>query len=534
MLTIAIDRVDTRYRIPASARREQARLQHIVRDGLTRTLEGAVSREGIAPGQHICIDAVRVLTTLRLREPDSTLASTIGEAVAAAIRRLLDEGSASVVRYTTRGHALIDLTASVMAGDFSRAWAWAQMGLWRSDFRLRPHDAAERILHRLALEPTLIVAVLSHVARHHRARLDDLLAHGSPRAWAAAATAAWRAAGAEMNLPDQTSARADRHAAAPVHDRRVTGVAERIVARSALLADARSAIAQLPRETFTALVGLAVLEAAPSAPRSGIDVSQVAAVVARIVAPRAATRERISEPTTERISNVNPLPADVVESHGGERVEPVEGEAATAPGPSFHEVAAAIPADRAIDSAADATPAPGVLAVRLTAPTHHGGLLYLVNVLRRMNVIDRLAQDTPWSDRGLRWLLHQLAMLLAPVSPDDPAALAFAGLPPDAESPSSLQAAPTADEVAALAQLSDAVSQALLDHLRASGGSVTADAAAVLDLVCRRDADVVADPGWIEVHFDADTVSLDVRRAGLDVNPEWVPWLGVVLRFVYA
>jgi hypothetical protein len=31
-----------------------------------------------------------------------------------------------------------------------------------------------------------------------------------------------------------------------------------------------------------------------------------------------------------------------------------------------------------------------------------------------------------------------------------------------------------------------------------------------------------------------DEVDLDVRRAGLDLDPGWVPWLGTVVRYVYA
>ena len=52
--------------------------------------------------------------------------------------------------------------------------------------------------------------------------------------------------------------------------------------------------------------------------------------------------------------------------------------------------------------------------------------------------------------------------------------------------------------------------------------------------VCRRRAEVVADPGWFEVRLPLAGVSTDVRRAGLDLDPGYVPWLGVVLKFVYG
>ena len=48
-------------------------------------------------------------------------------------------------------------------------------------------------------------------------------------------------------------------------------------------------------------------------------------------------------------------------------------------------------------------------------------------------------------------------------------------------------------------------------------------------------AQIVAEPGWIEdMRFAIEDVSLDIRRAGLDRDPEWVPWLGIVLRFIYG
>jgi hypothetical protein len=57
--------------------------------------------------------------------------------------------------------------------------------------------------------------------------------------------------------------------------------------------------------------------------------------------------------------------------------------------------------------------------------------------------------------------------------------------------------------------------------------------AELLGLTCRRRAEVQSDPGWIELHFSLEDVRSDLRVAGLDLDPGWVPWLGVVIRFVY-
>jgi hypothetical protein len=50
----------------------------------------------------------------------------------------------------------------------------------------------------------------------------------------------------------------------------------------------------------------------------------------------------------------------------------------------------------------------------------------------------------------------------------------------------------------------------------------------------RRPGRVLARPGWVEVAMPADRVDLDVRRAGLDLDPGWVPWLGVVVGYRYV
>jgi hypothetical protein len=55
----------------------------------------------------------------------------------------------------------------------------------------------------------------------------------------------------------------------------------------------------------------------------------------------------------------------------------------------------------------------------------------------------------------------------------------------------------------------------------------------LIDFVCRRRAEIIADPGWIEVRFSLDEVSTEIRRAGLDLDPGYLSWLGIVVRFVY-
>jgi hypothetical protein len=51
--------------------------------------------------------------------------------------------------------------------------------------------------------------------------------------------------------------------------------------------------------------------------------------------------------------------------------------------------------------------------------------------------------------------------------------------------------------------------------------------------IMRRDGTIVYAPGWVEIRMRLRDVDIDVRRAGLDLDPGWVPWLSTVVRFIY-
>jgi hypothetical protein len=123
--------------------------------------------------------------------------------------------------------------------------------------------------------------------------------------------------------------------------------------------------------------------------------------------------------------------------------------------------------------------------------------------------------------------MHELASLLVPIGAGDPAALAFAGLPPDAEPPGGRPA--TDVERSGLVELVTRWSDATARRLDPSA----ADPSEAVSRVARKRGEVVGEPGWIEVHLDLDDVDVEIRRAGLDLDPGWIPWLGVVVRFLY-
>jgi hypothetical protein len=160
-------------------------------------------------------------------------------------------------------------------------------------------------------------------------------------------------------------------------------------------------------------------------------------------------------------------------------------------------------------------------------PTLWAGLTFLLATAADAGIPDRLLAEPLLTARPLRWVIHQLGQLLVPASPDDPAVLALAGLTPAAEVPD--DGAPTAEE------------RTVLEHYAVRWAGATGarlgrphhEPFGVVAEIAFHRGEILAETGWIEVHLSLRDVDVDVRRAGLDIDPGWVPWLGVVVRFVY-
>ena len=146
----------------------------------------------------------------------------------------------------------------------------------------------------------------------------------------------------------------------------------------------------------------------------------------------------------------------------------------------------------------------------IDVPTAAGGLLFLVPLLVRLGLADLLCEDAARSDLPQR--IFTILLLRLPIPDDDPAWLLCA--PP-------------------LIVDEDAGREAgrwlarCRRHLRLHVGI------GLHSLVCRPAA-ITITATHVDVRQAIDAVDLRVRRAGLDIDPGWVPWLGRVLRFHYG
>jgi len=156
--------------------------------------------------------------------------------------------------------------------------------------------------------------------------------------------------------------------------------------------------------------------------------------------------------------------------------------------------------------------------------TAYAGFWFLIPLLKRAG-FDRAIQDHPeWIDTGVpHRLLSSLADRLA-VPPDDPVRLWL-----------SQEAAAESDITVSLrdTELMGAIDTIVAGWRRSMRRWCRLHARFGLANVARRPGHVVRNKTYVEVRMPLSHVDLRIRRAGLDLDPGWVPWLGQVICFYY-
>ncbi|MBX3744517.1 MAG: hypothetical protein KF833_04345 [Verrucomicrobiae bacterium] len=536
MHALRIHRFHARYRLPGRRAGERRRLDGILGSALGEALDTALAGFPLAPREELCIRHLHVPVRLRLDRSDLALAAVWGEALASAIRsaptvsgpRSTTAGAPAieVVRYPSREHALIEIAAQAVHGDRRRAWAWRQLDLWRTGDAVSDAEAVREWVRTLVREPGLIVPILRWLAGTHRLETLALRLEGSH--WLSLAAAALEFNGLPLTWKDLTGAAASRPADEPVavSPSPATNPTDPIATR--ILRDSRIAnavpIHRVASPGESGWAALAVLEADPG------WVARPPEAWARLLRRMTARPGGGPHPVSakDRPAPAGTMPARPEPSSGWDRTAPNPGRPADPSAAPKHRADASTPQPKNADQPVD----PRAEDPRRRGHTRFGGLLFLLNLLPAVGIPGRLEEEFP--ALGIREVLYRLGLrLVAELGfeggeiREDPAVLAFAGLSPGTPWPE--EETLEASDTARLETLASEVTAELERHLPpAASGSEP-----VLKTVCLRTAEIVADPGWIEVRFRMRDVSTDLRRVGLDLDPGYLPWLGVVMRFVY-
>jgi len=564
---IVIGQLKVRWRVGTEMpEADRARLDGLVRELCDGPLEDALTdTPGYQPAE-VCIRRVVVPPHhARWGSADDELVSGWAGAIGRAVRASTVPGR-DVVRFASRAHAQADLVVSVLAGDRERIWAWRLLGLWPAE----DWPDAEAIVRTVATaageRPGALVALAVAAAR--AAQLGRFTQCLGPVTLAEHTRHAWQAAGgstrpgpAADGQADADAALTDRLADLLRRSSQILAYALRLPAARLAgsagpdgflsahsVSAARSGAGPGPGPLAESLAALAMLEVEPAMAAHPVAWAVVAAT-ARGLVPVQADVPR--PPPVRPGGGRRPGPPGEAPADAGRRPGPQDG-AMAHPRPPADDDAAAPVQDRAaaparppagggvtpVPPAGGATPVPPGAATPAPpgagAATCWGGLLFLLPIVAELGIPASVIAEPGDDGTGLRPVLHELGrQLLVRAAPDagppaaeDPALLAFCGLSPASAPPGPL-AGPATKRTGLAA---DSVVSALRARVI---GPYRGDPALLLG-VCRRHAVIHADPGWIDIDLRLDEVSVDVRRAALDVDPGYLPWLGCVVRFRYV
>jgi len=491
---------------------QESRLAALLRVVADRRLAPDLAAAGLPDG-HWCLQRLDLRLELDLDTADADLAAVWSAAVVALVREATRVGRA--VHYASDLDALVDLVVSVARHDRRRSWAWRQLGLTASR---RPHVRAGT--RGVEPEPSPIEAVLTAMHRRPALVVSALRAAtlevGVPALHRILGTRGWR------DLADLvTSASASVRSGHPVPSATpVESVAARVHA-SSVLADLYAESGLRPdEETLNAWTVLVLADTGVPAP----DAAALVAVRTHLATRLDTSPAPASQRAPERRADEDPsAPIDPGDPTGGDSaaMPPHAAEPATAAEPAIHRAPDAGPAATHEERRLDAAPDDAGLV------TSWAGLLFLLACADEGGVPGRLADDPVLAPRGAAWVLQRVGRRVVAIRPDDPALLAFAGLPADRPIDGD-EVPPRPEENAALADLTHGWVTATAERLGSDVHPVFAVAS-----MARRPGLVRSGPGWCQVTMPLDQVDLTVRRAGLDLDPGWVPWLGTTVRYHY-
>lgn len=512
MTTVRIDHLDARYHDVAleDIPRLERALTEVVSDGIDLAvteadLEGGLLDDSYGSAWAVCLPLVCVDVVLDSSDPGRVI-SVWSQAVVDAVRRAAhplaaraaDHDARRLVVFSSEADALVDLLRGHATADHRHAWAWRQVGLLPGS---RAVPTRTDVLQALLARPRLVPAVLGAVG-------PALLSALTPHEVLALARAVLADLGGPV--PDLVGR---LHGGEPAALSALTASAVSPVVSRLESARAAAAGSALPAGVWVAVAApaerltLALLALAVTSPARVHDVARAARV--------AQMSPRPDPPAPEQNGLARPRGTDA-------KADPTEG--APTVREKRPEHADPSPDRGAGDedpTAADATDAEAAAEELGDVPSAWGGVWFLTHALAALDLVGVLVQRGVDAHEGLCRVLADVTGAPA----DDPCVTWLAGEPDR----------PAQDGRGAEEVPTDVVIE-LGHEVEAWLENQVARCSPALDpaTMWRRPVVLRRGTGLVEVGFALDDVDLAVRRAGLDLDPGWVWWLGAVVRFRYA
>lgn len=501
-------------------------------NGLEQLELGSELDNLVSPDEWLLIKRLRLSTTLGEDHGEWQAGEHWRQALSQELREQLEHGSRdNVVHYRHRRDALGDMLYRAACQDVRRSWAWEQMGLLDS----RPGTSwtsaqiLERALAHLLAEPSAIWPVLTRLIMAEAATgaltmVIRQTAGGGLKALLAACP---------QTQPYQRRVEEPSTRPAPAHPR-----LNETPLVLALLQWANTHRGLTRPHMLDIIVLLAAAAHPADQGLSRCDEDQAGLIV--LAASRALMDDyfhpqalRQERDDAERASEAAPTTPQ--QARSAELIRPAPPRLPQAGTLDAHISSSKpyTPAELEPASLDDALPAaPPLPSHQQQEGSQWGGLLFLLHLLPAtawLEELDALSATQELDADSARSLLWQLATSGLGVPASDAAVRAFCG-----------GWQPHARQLNVQGQISlPAALTTLMGHLLERLHTLISERLAhapdiTLTSICRRDALIRFEPGWIEVHFSVDQADTRLRRVGLDLDPGWMPWLGCVMRFVYA
>jgi hypothetical protein len=586
--SVTIDRMRvTVHSTAEGARADQERTERLLNSIFAADLAKKLAGTDIVNG-YVCIDCLRLPLPLVQSESDNQLGAQWSSLIANA---LIDTGRASqarVIRYSHPLAALVDVVCGVATRQLGRRWAWLQTGVCQPDDPDPAVDPASAIVVALRRHPTYAAgAMIESVRKAGVEALDRVLGDWG---WLEVTTCLWPPpAAADSSTPSELlSRRASRIAArsrvlhrlrssrvrptwAAATSLAIVAIAEvepaLLQSRDASALRARIAhdfirssdeprvsasIASRDSDDLRQRRGAELLEESgqpeePGRPIEGGRSSAIASGQSESTDVECAMEatphfDGGSDLRVERSAEIPPrLPDDREDGELVTTSAPARARS-TSEGAGIGELPR-VATSTDLDVGAVAGDALGngeaVMGTDGALFTNWAGLVFLLAVADDIGMPDQVLCDPVLAVRPMSWVLTQVGVRLVRAEIDDPAVAAFAGRPAADLTIMEEDAAADAENTR-LDELATDWATATADRLLAATTDPTADdidyadPAATVIRVAHRPGHIDAVRGWIEVVLSAAQADVLVRRAGLDLDPDWVPWLGTVVRYRYV
>lgn len=596
METLTIQRLSRRYHLRPSERDLTDDLDRAIERAFGDPLDDALTRLGLDGEEAICLRRVRVRLAYDPERPDGRTGEAWSELIVDAIRRTLAEHgghhSDYLVRYPSRRHGLVDFALEVSAGRVRRAWAWNQLGWSQLPDPPSLSQARQQLVQALHREPALLLPIFLRLAQADRlapwlaalpetdqqALLQCLFTHaGMPAGWlnevppalttspetghlpSGPASVAIQRSHIARHLSTQAGVRLTR-GAIPARHWALLGLLEQ---EPALFRRASRIITEHVASAETQWRRLTGDTVPPNKPAPTAEPSHEGE-------PDSYLRDLQSPSTADGNANdwVPPFDTTADDPRHGNHVsaDPFMGDDTSEQNKGGQSDWRSIP--RTAHSTdliePDPTTAPAAdsddasFAPWLEPRVHQsewGGLFYLLPLLDdppgpgATGIATALFKNPAFAQRSLAWVFYHFFRRLFEHECEDPRRTNGEcpanrdTLPPFPEADPSLRLlsllpvdeaiphfeAPTRAEQDALETQVYRCTLALQGRLPQPEPAPRGQ----WRWLCQRPARLHLDTAWIDVHFPLDRLDTDIRKAGLDPDPDYVPWLGKVVKLHY-